>query len=80
MTEAEVECGCRIQGDIGIDPVLLKLSKNTLHTVYCPLHKAAPDLLEACIEVEHNLRQGAMCKDDLVSLRAAINKATGGKQ
>lgn len=38
---------------------------------------AAPDLLAACEQTEHNLRQGALCKEDLVALRAAIAKATG---
>jgi len=41
------------------------------------LADAAPDLLAACEQTEHNLRQGALCEEDLLALRAAIRKAKG---
>jgi hypothetical protein len=43
---------------------------------FCPMHKAAPDMLEACLWA---LQNGAMLLDKgtLDKLRNAINKAEG---
>lgn len=61
-------CGCMnyISGDIG----------------YCPLHAAAPDLLEACKALMYRYEPADMDEDDsaygaIVLARAAINKAGG---
>lgn len=47
MAQGELNCGCKVISGF--------LCGNTI--VYCPLHKAAPDLYEACkqtLEITHD--------------------------
>lgn len=67
--EFTLDCGCRLFID----------SSNMPDIIYCPLHRSAPDLYEACKEM--NKRFIPQTPDDsgaLLNLYKAIAKAEGG--
>lgn len=62
-------CGCAIVGN----------SAGYLEIVYCPLHAAAPELLEATIFALSRCEENGFPNGDLANkARAAIHKATEG--
>lgn len=61
-----------------IERALRTMARDLRHGTHKAIAENAADairsLLEACQGTEHNLRQGAMCDEDLIALRVAIKK------
>ena len=70
MEYTKGECGCRI-AHLGIDKLEIE---------YCPLHKAAPDLYEACKEMIAvlTLYGSEKPEPEFSRMKQAIAKVEGG--
>ena len=69
-------CGCGIKGTPTLDDFGNSMHYANLFIDFCPMHKAAPDLLEACKQMLQAYGGGQCIETEKIA-RKAIAKAKG---